>query len=468
MSLSKKRSMTSTTQKVIIGVLVGILVVVAGYSYRSTYYVDRFLPKTYVEDINVSELTVEEANKKLHDHYASQEFTLKENDQEWKKINKHEFGLNTDFTSELEKIKADQSQWLWGTASLGSKQNLSLNEAAFDETILASKTEELKKELDALNKDRQVTADAKLTKGADGFEITPEVTGTKFDVDKTVADFKTELLAGKEELSLDTYKTTPKITADNPELNKEADALNKIAHINASYTINGNTFEIPKDKIMNWLSYKDGKADINRDKVREYVASLGKKYNTSTNDSTFKSSRRGEVSVPAGTLSWTIAPDDETDALIADLSKGEDFTRSPIAQGSADAGAELFTNTYVEVDLENQHMWYYKDGKVALETDIVSGKPKTPTPPGVFYIWNKERNATLRGTNDDGSKYAEPVDYWMPIDWTGVGIHDSSWQPAYGGELWKTVGSHGCVNTPPGVMAELFNMVEVGTPVIVI
>jgi lipoprotein-anchoring transpeptidase ErfK/SrfK len=468
MSLSGKRSMTSTTQKVIIGVLVGILVIVAGYSYRSTYYVDRFLPKTYVEDINVSELTVEEANKKLHDRYAAQEFTLKENDQEWKTINKHEFGLNTDFTSDLEKMQNDQSQWLWGTASLGSKQNLSLNEAVFDEDILASKTEELKKELDELNKDRQVTEDAKLTKGEDGFEITPEVTGTKFDVQQTIEDFKTELLTGKDELNLDTYKTTPKITSDNAELNKEADTLNKIAHVNASYTINGNTFEIPKDKIMDWLSYKDGKADINRDKVREYVASLGEKYNTSTNDSKFNSTKRGEVTVPAGTLSWTIAPDDETDALIADLSNGEDFTRTPIAQGSADAGAPLFSDTYVEVDLQNQHMWYYKEGKVVLETDIVSGKPKTPTPPGVFYIWNKERNATLRGTNDDGSKYAEPVDYWMPIDWTGVGIHDSNWQPAYGGELWKTVGSHGCVNTPPGVMAELFDMVEVGTPVIVL
>lgn len=468
MSLSGKRSMTSTTQKVIIGVLVGILVIVAGYSYRSTYYVDRFLPKTYVEDINVSELTVEEANKKLHNRYAAQEFTLKENDQEWKTINKHEFGLNTDFTSDLEKIQNDQSQWLWGTASLGSKQNLSLNEATFDEDILAGKTEELKKELDELNKGRQVTEDAKLTKGEDGFEITPEVTGTKFDVQQTIEDFKTNLLTGKDELNLDTYKTTPKITSDNAELNKEADTLNKIAHVNASYTINGNTFEIPKEKIMDWLSYKDGKADINRDKVREYVASLGEKYNTSTNDSKFNSTKRGEVTVPAGTLSWTIAPDDETDALIADLSNGEDFTRTPIAQGSADAGAPLFSDTYVEVDLENQHMWYYKEGKVVLETDIVSGKPKTPTPPGVFYIWNKERNATLRGTNDDGSKYATPVDYWMPIDWTGVGIHDSNWQPAYGGELWKTVGSHGCVNTPPGVMAKLFDMVEVGTPVIVL
>ena len=49
-----------------------------------------------------------------------------------------------------------------------------------------------------------------------------------------------------------------------------------------------------------------------------------------------------------------------------------------------------------------------------------------------------------------------------------VGIHDSDWQPEYGGDLWKTRGSHGCVNTPPGVMKELFGMVEVGTPVIVI
>lgn len=113
-------------------------------------------------------------------------------------------------------------------------------------------------------------------------------------------------------------------------------------------------------------------------------------------------------------------------------------------------------------------MWYYKDGKLALETDIVSGKPNTPTPKGVFYVWNKERNATLRGLNEDGTKYASPVDYWMPIDWEGVGIHDSNWQPTYGGDWWKQNGSHGCINTPPNVMKTLYDMIEVGTPVIVL
>ena len=153
--------------------------------------------------------------------------------------------------------------------------------------------------------------------------------------------------------------------------------------------------------------------------------------------------------------------------LTKQILEGKDFTRSPIVTGATTADKPLIDKTYIEVDLQNQHMWYYKDGKVALETDIVSGKPSSPTPPGVNYVWSKETNKTLKGKNDDGTDYASPVKYWMPIDWTGVGLHDSDWQPEYGGELWKTRGSHGCVNTPPDVMSRLFDMVEVGTPVLV-
>ena len=39
---------------------------------------------------------------------------------------------------------------------------------------------------------------------------------------------------------------------------------------------------------------------------------------------------------------------------------------------------------------------------------------------------------------------------------------DYDQKPEYGGDLRKTHGSHGCVNTPPGVMKELSGMVEVG------
>ena len=171
------------------------------------------------------------------------------------------------------------------------------------------------------------------------------------------------------------------------------------------------------------------------------------------------------MTVPAGTYSWTIWTDNEVEQLTELILSGKGFTnRVPAYQGSTTPETPLISNTYIEVDLQAQHMWYYKDGKVALETPIISGKPSTPTPPGVFYVWNKKRNEILRGED-----YASPVDYWMPIDWTGVGIHDSPWQNAnaYGGTSYTTVGSHGCINTPPDVCAKLFNMIDVGVPVVI-
>lgn len=53
------------------------------------------------------------------------------------------------------------------------------------------------------------------------------------------------------------------------------ESLNKIAQVNANYSINGSTFQIPTATIMDWLSYKDGKTTIDEEKVRNYVADLG-------------------------------------------------------------------------------------------------------------------------------------------------------------------------------------------------
>ena len=55
----------------------------------------------------------------------------------------------------------------------------------------------------------------------------------------------------------------------------------------------------------------------------------------------------------------------------------------------------------------------------------------------------------------------------MPITWGGVGLHDATWQPAFGGTLYYTIGSHGCINLPYGVASSIFEAFGVGTPVIV-
>ena len=110
-------------------------------------------------------------------------------------------------------------------------------------------------------------------------------------------------------------------------------------------------------------------------------------------------------------------------------------------------------------------MWYIVNGAVVLETDVVTGKP-TPdrvTPTGVYSILELKRNKTLTGTINPATGkpiYQTPVDYWMRVTWTGVGFHDATWQSAFGGTIYQTNGSHGCVNLPPAAAKTIYDNME--------
>ena len=56
--------------------------------------------------------------------------------------------------------------------------------------------------------------------------------------------------------------------------------------------------------------------------------------------------------------------------------------------------------------------------------------------------------------------------FWLPFN-DQVGIHDSSWRTDYGGDIYLTSGSHGCVNTPYDAAEKIYNSVGIGDPVIV-
>ena len=56
-----------------------------------------------------------------------------------------------------------------------------------------------------------------------------------------------------------------------------------------------------------------------------------------------------------------------------------------------------------------------------------------------------------------GPGYASPVKFWVPVK-GGIGIHDASWRKEFGGDIYQTAGSHGCINTPKDKMEELYDM----------
>lgn len=123
-------------------------------------------------------------------------------------------------------------------------------------------------------------------------------------------------------------------------------------------------------------------------------------------------------------------------------------------------------STRVEVSIGSQTVYYVEKGKVKLKTSVVTGSDKNATPYGIFQLAYKERNATLKGSNGDGTDYASKVSYWMPFN-GGIGLHDAPWRSSFGGTIYHSSGSHGCVNMPPSQAKKLYGYIDAGTLVYV-
>ena len=119
--------------------------------------------------------------------------------------------------------------------------------------------------------------------------------------------------------------------------------------------------------------------------------------------------------------------------------------------------------TYVEVDIPNQHVTFYENARKVMESDCVTGLPTAArrTHTGVFKIDYKQRNRILRGSQ---RLYASFVNYWMPFD-GGIGLHDATWRGSFGGSIYKSSGSHGCVNLPLSFAKRLYPRVYPGMTV---
>jgi len=454
------------TRKLIIIGLVLLLGVVSFYSYKSVYYAERLLPKTKVNAIDVGGLTVEQANEKITKELTEAPFAIRLDKHLWKELKRSDYGWSKDHREALKRLKQEQSPFAWGLSGFAKHQYQLPN--TFDRGQVEQLVETLRMTLLEKNVTRIPTKNARIEWQNGAFKIVPEEQGTTFDIDAVQKAVKRGLEEGQSSVDAEKYYARPIMTKKDGTLKKQQEKLNQFTKMKASYRINGKAIALSNEELSSWLTTNEnGEVQIDQEKVTRFVTKLNADYNTQENPTPFTSTKRGEVSVPMGIYGWSIDIPAEVQALSGEILKGKNFDRTPIVTGDAPTVQAGIGNTYVEVDLQNQYMWYYKEGKVQLETDIVSGKPSTPTPPGVNYVTSKSTDQVLRGLNEDGSKYASPVRYWMPIDRTGVGIHDSDWQYAYGGDLWLYRGSHGCINTPPAKMDELYPILETGTPVVV-
>lgn len=126
-------------------------------------------------------------------------------------------------------------------------------------------------------------------------------------------------------------------------------------------------------------------------------------------------------------------------------------------------GYDDVDDSYIEISLDQQHLWHYVAGELCCETDVVTGlRGLRDTPTGVFFISERVNGKYLRG--DD---YVTWVNKWMRITNSGVGLHDATWRSSFGGKIYTYNGSHGCINMPKKFAYNLYDETYVGLPVII-
>ncbi len=132
-------------------------------------------------------------------------------------------------------------------------------------------------------------------------------------------------------------------------------------------------------------------------------------------------------------------------------------------QNAEEEAAGTPLNTYVDVDITNQTVTYILNGEAVLSSPCVTGcvSKHRSTPTGIFAT-----TGHVKGTYLIGPTWKNWVDYWMPF-YGGCGLHDATWRNSFGGSIYQTNGSHGCVNLPHDVAQQLFDMIGIGTVVIV-
>ena len=465
----RKKKRLSNKMAIALSLIVSVLAV--GYVGIAVYYSGHFFANTKINGIDCSNKSVNEVESYLEKQVADYKLTLKESGDKSEEITGQSISLKYVPGDQIKNLLENQNQFLWPESFFKSQNVEAKMGVEYDESTLKT----LVANLECMKEENQVAAvNAHPEYQNDKFVIIPETEGTQIDAEK-FRNLVIESVNGlSDELNLSEagcYQE-PQYTSESDKVKEACDTMNKYLGVTVTYDFSTTTEVVNATQLSQWVKVDD---DMNvvfdETAVKAYIQSLADKYDTKGKQRTFTSASGNTVTVSGGSYGWKIDQSAEYNALIANIQSGESVTREPnySSRAASHEGNDV-GNTYAEVNLSTQHMYFVKDGQIALETDVVTGNPNkgNSTPAGVYSLAYKAKDQVLRGTKKaDGTyEYETPVSYWMPFN-GGIGFHDASWQPTFGGSRYLTNGSHGCVNMPPAMAAQLFNLISAGTPVVV-
>ena len=443
-------------------IIIIVTAIIFTYLLIAIFFTNHFFFNTEINGINLSLKSYEEAPDILKKSINDYKLRIIERDEKIEEILGKDIGLQYNEKNSISNVQDRQASLKW-IVGLIKKQNYNIGDLVdYNNENLNNKI----KELDCLNKDIIEPKNVGFKYSNGSYELIEEVYGNKVKKEKLYEAIENSILNGEVKIDLN-----EKLCYENPEytVNSEKamiakDILNKYVSTKITYLFGDKSEVLDGSRINEWLSVDDNlEVIINEKSVKDYVLELSAKYNTVGIARNFKSSTGKMVEVKGGYYGWKINYVAETRMLLENIKLGAILEKEPIyTQKGLNRDEDDIGDTYVEINLTSQHLWFYKDGKLIAQGDVVTGDPGKgySTKLGTYMLNYKQKEATLRGPN-----YEAKVTYWMPFN-GNIGIHDASWRYSFGGKIYKGNGTHGCVNSPSYLAKTIFENIDEGTPVI--
>lgn len=477
MSNSKKILLTIIS----IVIFAGLFYAGLAYYYAHPFTTERynyalnekaFTYGTYINDMYCTGMTAVEVDRCLSNVTDVNDISIITKDDN-AVISAESIGLNAVYTNEVKTVLNKQNPLLWGKNIISFERNEIKPEYVYNEEAFEKEFEKLK--LDQCN---FASNDVYLELSDDGYIIVDNKEH-EFDLDAFKQIVIDSIKNGESQVCADDslYKNND-YTEDEKNLISFYDELQGYQNREVVYHF-GN--EVKKINGYEWdkLYVKEGELpskitdykrakelftfEISQEEAVSYIDEFLDEYNT-YNNRYFKGHNGKWVHVKKGNYGNKIDVAKEEE-WFKEFVAGSDLkaTRTPTYLIEANYKEKNdFGDTFIEISIDEQMMWYYVDGEVYVETPITSGSlANGGTDPRVVFVYVKIPNKWLNGPT-----WHSFVKYWVAIQ-GAIGIHDASWRSVYGGTEYLYNGSHGCVNTPLEAMAKLYERVEVGTPVIV-
>lgn len=461
------KALRSKKIKITLFIVAGVVALLAiAYLALGFYFRSHFWFRTTINGVDCSGMTAKEVEQAITAEIDKYRLEISERGGETETIEGPKIGLKPVFDGSLQECLGDRSGFAW-IVSLFRDTDIEVETMVdYDPDLFAQTVAGLDCFLPA-NMEEPRDAGLSEYQPGTGYEIIPEEEGSLLKEER-VKELLGEAVTGlQESVSLEEggcYEE-PAVRSDDQGLLDLQKQLNTCVSAEITYELGDAREVVNGELISQWImASEDQQMVLDEQQAAEYVEGLAEKYDTYGKARRFTTTYGPTVTISRNLYGWSLDQEAETAQLLTEIQAGTQVSREPVyARKAKSHGSQDYGGTYVEINLTAQHLYFYKDGKLVVESDFVSGdiSEGNGTRLGAFGLTYKQRDAVLKGRD-----YRTPVDFWMPFD-GGIGLHDATWRKDFGGNNYKTDGSHGCINLPYSVAKKIFENIQAGDAVFV-